>query len=774
MLALQTGTSTLRLDGVTPVDIAEELTRQPSSQLTNDEHALVHLYSARIQRNIGATAAARKAIEAARALGPSTRLQAQLSLEMREVLFQDGDAKAIEAELRRLPDEGSDVYATCRRGADWLLLRQRDDANDCYTVALDRAANGDEKYAALRGKLASTREPLTFSDDARAREAELWDRLRAIREEERPETQRALALIEDAGDSLLDGKHVESAVEKLHRFLEEARRLGWPHSPDHNVSDQIESAARRAARLLLLDDSLKTNGTEPIKEGLALLCRYGLASKMRELFTRRHRDALARSEADVTWFREFSAIRPTLPRAADARFTAALLGIPLLDDETIEAVVGTLADRTDACFAGDTSDPAEPLIVDWWGVAMEMSEHLPEGAAKRMLGVVMRYLLDPRASFEIPPQNLVFELWIRQGALLKGGAESHELTRAGVDALRKAMATSDPWWVRGIAGCIRSAAASSLFNAADVALLGNAAQTALNAELAKLQLDDDRVLQLVSLIGELGESEIGARLATFAAHVNTIVQTNLRSSSLGFALHCARLVLARMAPAQQQQLLQTVIGQCERVLAGKDEWEGVGSLASTLASLATELPRSRRIALDLLTRLAQHDIRALAALGRFQRLSKEEARSTARIAEAALFTAAGERSKTIWQIAHWLETRAARSTADGTLDLLLGACVSDSPDTRSAAIAAVSAYFRAHRSASPALCERCFRVVKEVARHDPSWRVRARAMNVLPVFARKKSERQSILELVDAASKSLVAIERRVADAVRRDLASPR
>lgn len=260
MLALETGTSTLRLDGAI-VDIADELIQNPIYRLMNDERASVYLHSARIQRNIDATVQARKSIAAARALDPSTHIKTLLSAEMREVLFQEGDAREIEAELRRPLDEGSDVLAMCRRGADSLLLRQRDDASQWYKAALERATTGDEKYAALWGQLACAHETLTFGVEARSRETEIWRRLRAIPEEERPVSRRVQELIEDAGDTLLDGKQVTSAIEKLLQFLEEARRLGWPHSPDHNVSYLIESAARRAARLLLGDDNVSRIGS---------------------------------------------------------------------------------------------------------------------------------------------------------------------------------------------------------------------------------------------------------------------------------------------------------------------------------------------------------------------------------------------------------------------------------------------------------------------------------------------------------------------------------
>ena len=188
LFALEVGLDTVKLDGSNSINIADELLSADSS---SDERALIHLFKARILRGIGRTADARGAIETARRLIPSKRLGTLLSSEIREVLFQEGDALQIQAELRSPLDEESDVLAMCRRGADSLLLGQTSLAARWYSDALDRATNGDEMYSALWGKLASTDEAEASGPEAREREEEEREKLRAISESQKPESVAA-------------------------------------------------------------------------------------------------------------------------------------------------------------------------------------------------------------------------------------------------------------------------------------------------------------------------------------------------------------------------------------------------------------------------------------------------------------------------------------------------------------------------------------------------------------------------------------------------------
>lgn len=138
----------------------------------------------------------------------------------------------------------------------------------------------------------------------------------------------------------------------LHLSLEGLRRIGWPHTASHDAKFPIEIAVEQAARLLLQGERDDGRAVERMKEGLA------------------------RTPADVAWFRTFAAERPTLPRPHDARLTTAIGGIPLLGDAEIERVVEVIAARTEACLAGRGKDD---LLADWWKQLGRHGEHLPAG-----------------------------------------------------------------------------------------------------------------------------------------------------------------------------------------------------------------------------------------------------------------------------------------------------------------------------------------------------------------------------------------------------------
>lgn len=773
IFALETGIGTLRIDGTSVIDIGQELLRNPNAyRLTNDERALICLYVARIQRAQGATDPARVAVEAARAANPGTSIKALLSAEAREILFQDGDAKGIEAELRRPLDEGSDVLAMCRRGADSLLLRQRHDASQWYGSALERARNGDEQYVALWGKLACERELLSTDPNIRAREAELFAKLHAIPKGERPISQRAQDFVQDAGSVLLDGGHKEGAIEKLTEFLSIARRLGWPHSPEHNVSYLVESVARRAARLLLrVEDSAETD-IDAIKEGLALISRYGLAKDIPKLFVEQHWEALSRKDADVDWFRRFCRVRPTLSRPADARLTAMYAGIPLLIDAEIEGAIEILIQRTEAWRAGGRETDAD-LITIWWDLLATMHEHLPRDAVKRIFVALGSCLTERKTIFRIKPRNLSFEIWMKQGFLTKGDVETTTFIRAATDALRESISSGDHRWLMELSECIGSAASAGMLTLSDAAGLARIVRDAVRSELEKAESDDYKILKLISLIEDVEGSESVRALPVFADRANAIVQQNLRSSALALAFHCAQLVLPEMSADQRHVLLGAAVDYCENLLPSDEDMASASAaVAKTLASLASLLPDERDRVVLLLRGMAQRDISVLPALGRLAETSLQEAAECARLAEIAMFSGSADRWKTLRSIAGWLQTRAARATAEPILEVLLGIAASDSPDTRVMALGTLSSYFRAHPDSAPDLRMRAVRVAAQIVRHDKISRVRVRAMTVVASLTRNAEERAQSTVLIGSLEASRIAIERRVAELGKRLLAA--
>jgi hypothetical protein len=772
MCALEGGMEAIRFDPEAPVDIARELLAE---SLTPDEHAAVHLWRGRILRDVDATAEAALALQAARRLNPRKELQALIDLEVREVAFQRGDKDAIDAELQR-PHDPADVHAMCRRGSDSLLLGKRDVAERWYAIARTAASTGDERAAALLGQLAATHETLTTDATARVSEAELRRDLRAISDAEQPASTRARDRVEQAGRSLLDGPDRHIAIEALRRYLDELRRLGWPHSPDDHTFHPMESAARQCARLLLDEDREDPGGeVQRIKEALVLLNRYGLAATTRKLFTTRHCEALARRPEDVTWFRAFAAGQPTIPRCADARLTTALAGVPLLEDDWIDATVASAISRIDALRASPARGFGSQLE-DLWRAVLSACPHLPARTAVRVLEAYARYLPDPRVTRWLRA-TLEIGLWLEQGFIERGGPEARTIADAGQAAITSARASRDPFRLRECAGDLSKLAGAGLFGDAERGTLRDATLSALDAELANPAIDVDSALPLAALLANLDPAgQIDA--PAFAARAHDFVVENLHSSGLGFALACARAALGAMQPPDREALLVTLHGASERNLAkaerGYEDWiESVEPVANTLAALVAHLPAARPEIATLLLRLAEQRSGALAALGRIAiHPTGDEAAHSARLAELALISAStARRDRVLWNIAEWLQTPAASATAEPILEGSLGLCLSDAPETRNAAIYAVSRFFRAHPTEMPAIRARAIRTLSALAGRDPAWRVRVRALDSIAFLCITPAERAEVDRTIAAMDVSLVAVERHVRTAVRRRLA---
>jgi hypothetical protein len=145
---------------------------------------------------------------------------------------------------------------------------------------------------------------------------------------------------------------------------------------------------------------------------------------------------------------------------------------------------------------------------------------------------------------------------------------------------------------------------------------------------------------------------------------------------------------------------------------------------------------------------------------------------SAAIAESALFSSsAPRRDGVLWSISDWLQTDAARDTAGTILDVVLGLCVSDAPETRGAAIYAISRFFLTHVGAYPTIRTRALRIISTLAERDLSWSVRVRALDSLAYFCVTSEERAAVDQAISAMGDSLVALERRVRAVVRRRIA---
>lgn len=777
MMALEGGMDTLRIDAQR-IEIVGELL---GMRLSSDERATVHLHHARLLRDLGRSEDAARAIAEARASNPRKDLQARIALEFRELAFQDGDKARLDAEVRRPLLDDADVLERCRRGSDSLLLGRIEDADHWYKGAFDRASTGDERVAALWGRLISTRKGprIKETEGERARSAEIRHDLRSVPEVDQPASVHVRELAEKAGAALLDGNGRDLAVERLRASLREMRRLGWPHSPTHDLRTPMEIAAHRCARLLLEgDDNEEGDNEEDVTrrfiEALVILNRYGLANDIRELFKDRHWELLSRVPESVAWFRSFVAARPTLPRCADARLATAVAGISLLADDAIEATVASIIERIDAWLADATAGRFSRPLEHSWEDVVAVSHHLPAGAARWVLEAYGRYLLDWRATVRLgsPPMS---ELWLQQGFLERGGPEARMLAERGRAALEKAVCVPrNSFWLRGVTSCLEQAAEDELFGDAERAMLQGAVRALLEAEPAPVAPGDDTELQLASLLASLhpnGQVDVPG----FAARAHGLVVKNARSSSLGLALYCAEAALHAMPMSGREALLQVLYDMGERLLtrASDDGDRIAGSLARTLAAVAVHLPAERDRIASLLFRLAERDASALVGLGRLPAPSPEESARSAGIAEAALFSAsAARRDRVLRSITGWLHSGASPAAAEQILEVALGLCLSDAPETRERAIYAVAHFFRVNAGVLTALRSRALRIVSELAARDPAWSVRVRALDSLPHLCATTEERTDIDSAIASMSEGLVALERRVRTAVRRRLAS--
>lgn len=749
MFALEAGHESVKLDPTTTLMIQEDLLKGVA---TSDELASIHLYSARIFRASGRTREAQNEIALGRQKRPSKRIASLLSAEIREILFQDGDASKIEAELRLPPDEDTDIFALCRRGADLLLLGFRDQALVQYSNALEQANNGDEVHSALWGKLASLREALSSSPTFEQEEEEL-EKLRAIPDNQKPRSTAAQELLDEAGSALLDGNHRKTAIDNLLEYLREARYLGWPHSPYHDIAYHIEGAAYSAARLLMQEEEVHS-----IKESLALLCRYGLANKVRELFCERQREFLAMSERDVDWFRQFSAERPTLPRAADARFSVMLCGIPLLEDRAIEAAIFELIARTASWHADQQHDD---MIGTWWEIATGVSEHLTEKAVRSILSALELYMSDRDALFYLRPSRLSPRLWKEQGHISRGGPEMQQLVRAADGALANIEASKHPLWIVEFVDFLSAIVLEDLFDESECAKLIPGARGWLASLLALVPVPQYDVLQVVWLIDCLAAPDGAQYLGAFTPYASAIAIDGIRSSAAPLALHCARTVLGEMSHQQRDELLSAVIIEAENVIAHRAEVRNAGHLARILVDLERFYVSRREEFVSLVTRLAQRDIRALPSFSALQDLSREHVARAANLASRALFSAAADRAKCLQSIAVWLAAPAA-STANDLVGVIVGLCASESVDVRISALAALRGYFRAHPESAGEYRTSLLRSCLELARYDPSARVRARAIYVLQHLVRSDHEYGELKALLAELTDRRTALERRV------------
>jgi hypothetical protein len=757
-LALQDGIDKLRLSKSSTLDIQQELTTNVAMRLTGDEMARVHLYRARILREEGDTVAARRAIVEARRWCESDRLRINLSEEMREILFQEGDANQIAAELQHQVE--LDVFAMCRRGADYLLLGAVESARGWYSRALELATNGDEKYAALWGVYACRYEPHASFNNDEVRNRENWFRqeLNAIPSIERKRAEATLALADEAGQALLSEDNKHTAIEKLQALLDGARQMGWPHSPMHNVTYVIETSARGAARLLMTIDRADNEDGDGAKEALPLLSRYGLAKDVHKLFTSKVCARLATDVADVEWFRRFVRQRPTLPRASDAHTAVTLRGIPLLSDPEIVDIISTVTGRAHSALENRTPD-GDGLLEDWLNAIGAVEEHLPMEAARMATALLARCASNGWVMFRIRPM-FDFTLWKDQGFVVPGDEQATALGSALAAAVAEAIEKRDSHWLLSLVSTIDTAAQASIFDPLTVGILLNALTAALQSRIHAVKLEAYDVAVLASAVDSLGRKGTSSVLALYASVALRLVREERRSSMFALNLYLTSRVVPQMSVRERRELLEFVSDVAESIISGMNARglipPATSSLGQVFVALAKALPRSRPRILDLLQRLAERDVAALPALSDVGGTSVDT--YTSHLAKRALLS--GEsRVDVLRRLGTWF-AKGYGASSPSVVELVAGLAASESQETRFRAVSAIGMYILAH---STTVEPRWFDLVASIAELDPSYVVRTKALDILRRIRTNVIQGKRCTALAVKAASSVVAIERRLA-----------
>ena len=753
MLALRTGSDTIY---VSPNQATDALGALEKLTPTPDENARALLYRARIYRNVSDTSKARGLITSARGLAPSPRTLGELSFELREIAFQEGDKDSIESELKRTLDDSADTFARCRRGADLLLLQKRDDAASWYQDALDRAKTGDEQYAALWGRYAAQYTPWSSDAESNLRRAEFRHKVSSILESERPRSTHAERLVDSAGRILLRGDSLESAVQKLRNFLDEARRMGWPHGLPR-ITFEVDQAAANLGRLLLSNAVSMQDRHEAVKEGLSLLRRYGLAAETAKLFTGDVRDLLSQRSSDVDWFRQFYSITPSLDGPARARITVGLRGLSLLSDSQIHQLIETLVFQTQRWFAKDESLADGGQVGDWWQIVAEHEHHLPKNSVQVVMGFLAESLGDRRLTFRVAPARFDFQEWLELGHIVKGGPEAGALARAGVKALSSLATSRDPHGLREITGCLATAGENGIWDSEQRQAVATAGSILLDT---LLKTADDHAALPVAVLLSCVDSPPYRRLKSFADHAIQFVESNRGSSDLDTALWCAAKSIEFLSSIDRERLIDLALET-----SGDHSTWGHGGAIDALGVVLEALVDLSRARSDVMTNVLSLAEKHSSLLATAYILSPNDGLRIAAIAGQILSRCdEAERVQQIVGMQRWLKLASGKSYTRTVIECLLPYADTASPDLRRAALAALKAGLA---KSGPSFNElrQAAQLIAVRAISDPSWQVRCAALVTAHSLSRTQQELDEIRSI--APDNAPIAIERRLAEFVR-------
>lgn len=756
LLVLESGMEKLQLSPGTTLDAVAQLASLGDVALTRDELARANLYRARIRRDVGDSATARKYLLEARAACEAMTLRKEIEEEMREVLFQEGDAAKISEELQRPPEETADVFAMCRRGADYLLLGQRESAAGWYSQALQRATDGDEKYSALWGGRACTNAPFTLPPDELAREAEVQWRheLNTIPREDRPRAEAALDLVDQAGQFQLDEVNTEAVVEKLTTFLGAARHMGWPHSPEHGVSYLVETTARRAGRVLMALAAEERPDGDGAREGLPLLTRYGLARDMHKLFTDLVCERLARRTEDIAWFRQFATVRPTLARPADAHVAAVLRGVPLLDDEAILRTVRFAIGRADGWSAESASTDAT-ILSTWLQLISEAQEHLPQGASALIIQFLTRCVSDRTAMIALEP-GFDFTFWREQGFVVAGSPEAVALGSALARSSMAARSARDKRWLNACARLALEMFSAGLLDRACAQTIRAELRRELAALLKHTELDTHAATRLAHALATLGGDTDDSGLERFADRLLDVLRAHRRSSDFGMTLYVASRTLQHISRQVQREVLEIGLEHANRVAAvGDEHFSTVSGLGYLFEALARKVKGARH---DILSVMARVLPRSSAALRSYSSIGGPALAQTVVAAARQALLSGQSHAMVLRDVSAWLSSK-PHGDLSSIVGVLIGLSASESRDVRSGAVAALG---RCAMNRGGRIDPDVFDVLTLRAQADQSFVVRARALNWLRRLKLTKMQASACQRLADQATRSHIAIERRL------------
>lgn len=754
------------------IDLSEELLK--ANDLSPDERARIHLIRASVNRAQGAFKVAMDNLEEARKLVQSSELRADIGEELDDVLFLIGNPDQIEAEMKS-PVDYNNVYALCRRGSQALLLKEADSATRWYKLALERAVTGDEQFVALWG-LRVSRASSPFDDIAE--DEEFREALNEIPETDRPLSKEVFQLLDDAGQSLLEGK-ANAAIIALKDYLRRSRLLGWPHSRSYSMNFPMEIAAAQAARLLLArNEEGKAPPLADIREGVTLAVQFGLARQMDDLFERHILDALASDVESVQWFRTLSSAEGGVPRARDTRHVLAIAGLPMLDDEKISHHVSHLQKETLA-FISDRMQNRGRLpdtLSDRWKHVAHYGEHLPEAAVGHVIDAIEASIPDGYVFSTMEGGKFDWALWRKLGTVTPDSLAIRRVVRSLAETVG-AENRVDPFWTR------EATALAMALQRADL-LTGESATHALSFATALLE---QTTTQAESIHTFLLAADLVQSLDPKADILDRVLERligsyeTIATSSLlpDWALVVGRMA-GRLSGVHAEKAALLAGAYASQCLTAKN---GSGRLFASPLNAAFFLAAMERkgkkaalseAATSTILKLGERDGRALRNLFDEGVLPGDDVMSAGeRILVQSLERGTDEpsRLRALSSAEAWLcDVPVEREGGRRLLDLAVLGLSSESPRVRERSWLVVGRVTREHPSLYVEQRRRAYEIALSDAVVDLNWEVRGTAALALGSIARLPEQKKAALEQLASLVADRIALVRRTAEVAVRML----